>query len=307
MNFIHSHLSPETLKSAMHYLPLILGLGIWFFFRFLLLTISLFIMLRIQDLNFTVPAVMGSAALASVFDMIPFVGHYAAVAVLLICVLKFTQSEFIDVRFTVAVSYAVMFLLQMLIASIAPGQLTVLARTLHPRPGIQQSADAGDDSADADGDGINSTNFLASVTNRVRPVVKATNNVHTAEYSRPTPTPTPTPIPVKAVEANSSAAPVQSAPSVPSPASNATAATQVAQAPRPLGDLAAKFNLKGVLRNGQDSSAIVDTGSKTYTLMVGDSVTVDTAHGLVEIRLDQVTDKGAVLSADGQTFTLRLH
>src|SRR4051794_30865695 len=90
--------------------PWLMPLCIALVCRVILLAISLLILLRMQDLNYNLPGLIASAVLASGFDMIPFVGHYMAVSVLLLCVLKLTRAHFIDVRFTVVVSFAVMFL-----------------------------------------------------------------------------------------------------------------------------------------------------------------------------------------------------
>src|SRR5579859_4641727 len=103
-----------------HYLPILLPLGITFLSRFILLTTALLIMLRCQGLNYSIPGLIGSALLASMFDMIPLFGHFAAVGVLLFCVLKMTRSHLVDVRFTVSISYAVMFLMQMLLLAVLP-------------------------------------------------------------------------------------------------------------------------------------------------------------------------------------------
>ncbi len=138
----------KALALSLKYLPLILGILAYFVLRMALLSTCLFVMLRAQDLNHTVWKVLGCAAAASVFDMIPFVGHCAAVGVLLFCVLKMTQAEFIDVRFTVAISYAVMFLIQMLILSVMPTDFSANARTLSKAVAQQtQPSEYGDETA----------------------------------------------------------------------------------------------------------------------------------------------------------------
>ena len=62
----------------------ILPLCLAFATRCVLLGLALWQMLKVQDLNYTIPGVIGSAVLASVFDMIPLLGHPLAASVLLI-------------------------------------------------------------------------------------------------------------------------------------------------------------------------------------------------------------------------------
>src|SRR4051812_43394304 len=86
-----------------------LAFGIEFLVQGLFLVIALWIMLKIQKLDYHFGKLVGAAALASGLDMIPYVGHYIAVGVLLFTMTKVTRSDYIDVVFTVAVGYALMF------------------------------------------------------------------------------------------------------------------------------------------------------------------------------------------------------
>ncbi len=262
---------------------LVLTLGAYFLFRFVLLSLSLWFMLKTQDLNYTVPGLLGSAALASLFDMIPLVGHYAAVAVLLLCVLKLTQAALFDVRFTVAISYAVMFLLQMVVFSLLPGSLPVHART----PSLVETAQQ-------------------TLTEDADPDEPGTNEI-TALVSRPEPSPETNMIPktVAAVQNPPSPPPVKPVATNAAPGTIPATTAAVAPAKPPI-EAVKKFKLKGVVDRGADSSATIDAGTKTFTLQIGESRTVTTADGDIEFSFIQLTDRGAILRSGNQTTLLRL-
>ncbi|HEX9046505.1 MAG TPA: hypothetical protein VF988_05715, partial [Verrucomicrobiae bacterium] len=94
-----------------------------------LLTLLLWLMIKLQKLNYTFLGVLGSAALASLLDSIPYVGHYFAVPVLYLCIWKVTQASLMpDAVFTVAVSYALMFAVNVLLFTALIGDLRPSAR-----------------------------------------------------------------------------------------------------------------------------------------------------------------------------------
>jgi hypothetical protein len=77
--------------------------------RAIVLTLLLWLMIKLQKLDYNFPGLLGSAALASALDMIPYFGHYLAVAILYLCVWKVTHASLMpDAVFTVAVAYALM-------------------------------------------------------------------------------------------------------------------------------------------------------------------------------------------------------
>jgi hypothetical protein len=77
------------------------------------------VMIKLQHLDqhdgFHLLKVLGVVALACVLDMVPFVGHFLAVAALLGGLKKVTDSHITDVAFTVAISYALMFAINMFV------------------------------------------------------------------------------------------------------------------------------------------------------------------------------------------------
>lgn len=105
---------------------LVLPFLISFAARTFLLTLLLWIMVKLQKLNYFFLGLLGSAALASALDLIPYFGHYLAVPVLYLCIWKVTQASLVpDAMFTVAVSYALMFAVNVML-------LTALLPPIHP-------------------------------------------------------------------------------------------------------------------------------------------------------------------------------
>src|SRR6266404_7214732 len=87
----------------------IVAFAIEFLVQAAFLLLALWIMLKLQKLEYNVPGLFGAAAVASALDMIPYAGHPLAVGVLLFTMTKVTRSEYVDVAFTVFVGYALMF------------------------------------------------------------------------------------------------------------------------------------------------------------------------------------------------------
>lgn len=78
--------------------------------RTAVLTLLLWIMVKLQKLDYFILGLLGSAALACALDMIPLCGHYLAVPVLYLCIWKVTRASLMpDAVFTVVVAYALMF------------------------------------------------------------------------------------------------------------------------------------------------------------------------------------------------------
>lgn len=246
-----------------HYLPILLPLGAMFLSRFILLTVALLIMLRCQGLNYNIPGLLGSSFLASTLDMFPIFGHFAAAGALLFCVLKMTNSHLVDVRFTVSISYAVMFLMQMLLLAVLPMDLKVYARTpkkyedFNLMAKVKAAQESAQDEADGEVD-----------------VVAKTNEAPTAPQAAST-----TPV------AKTPPAPVAS---------------------RGNSQYARDFSLKGVMKNANDSMVMVNTGTKTYSIRLGESMIMDTPSGKVDVQVDDVTATSAVLKVGGIATSLRL-
>jgi hypothetical protein len=102
----------------------ILILGIEFLIHSVILLALLWIMIKLQKLDYNFLGLLGSAALAGALDMIPHFGHMLAVPVLYLCIWKVTQSSlFPDAAFTVMISYALMFGVNLFIIGSLMGDL----------------------------------------------------------------------------------------------------------------------------------------------------------------------------------------
>jgi hypothetical protein len=110
---------------------LFLGLLIYFSVQTVFLLAALWIMIQLQKLNYNFLGLLGAAALASALKLIPLPFHIADIiscAVLLLCISKVTGAEYIDVKFTVVVGYALMFAVNMFLLGAFLGDLRPSAR-----------------------------------------------------------------------------------------------------------------------------------------------------------------------------------
>jgi Tfp pilus assembly protein PilP len=88
------------------------------------LLLALWAMIKIQKLDYNFLALVGTAALGSGLDMIPYFGHYIAVPALYICIWKTTRSDlFPDAVFTVVVAYALTFCMNLFVIGALMGDL----------------------------------------------------------------------------------------------------------------------------------------------------------------------------------------
>ncbi|HZV33435.1 MAG TPA: hypothetical protein VFB72_02580 [Verrucomicrobiae bacterium] len=249
-------------------LPWLLPLLVYFSTRLVLLTISLWILLRIQNLNYTIPGIILCAALASVCDMlpVPIGAHALAVGVLIFTVIRMTRAHFVDVRFTVVISYAVMFLMQICIISAIPFQVSAYARN-HAQSSIMRLITAGGLSDD-------------EINGRLPKAAPSKTDQDTND---------PVSTTVKkqvAIETNAQPAPV-SIPALPKKVADA-------------------FSLKGIMGTAGNLTVMIGTGVRTYSLQVGETSTVDTSSGKMEVTLAEATQTSAVLKINGNTLPLEL-
>src|SRR6266446_3042466 len=226
----------------------IVGFAIEFLVQAAFLVLALWIMLKLQKLEYNVPGLFGAAALASALDMIPYAGHPLAVGVLLFSMTKVTRSDYVDVAFTVFVGYALMFGMNLFLLGSLLGDLRPSARQNET---IESKIEQETEKPEPD-DAIAPTNIDEKLT----------------------------PIPAP-----------------PSP-TNETAVTK--QKPSP----ASSFSLKGLTKNAKNSVAIVYTGVKTYTIGIGETLSMDTLNGKVSVNLETVNDNSVVLNIGGERTVL---
>jgi Tfp pilus assembly protein PilP len=216
-------------------------------------------MIKIQKLNYHFLALLGAAALTSGLDMIPYVGHYLAVPVLLLSVASITRADKVDVLFTVFVGYALMFGMNLWLLGALMGDL---------RPSSQNDLDSGNDTI-----AMEAESEIATETNPPTALVQATNNAQ----ERP-------------------------APALTQPASkpNDPAAAKLAR------EIAKTFALKGVIQSANKSMATIHTGAKTYTIAVGETLSVETVQGKTVVRCEAVDENSVVLTVAGERVRLSL-
>ena len=115
------------------------------------LLLALWGMVRIQQFQYTFPGLLGSAALACALDMIPHFGHYLAVPTLYLCLLKVTREDLTGVIFTAAVSYALVFALNLFLIGSLMGSLRMSARArTQPEASVEQTQEQDQAGSDTD-------------------------------------------------------------------------------------------------------------------------------------------------------------
>ena len=223
----------------------------------------LWVMIKIQKLDqhsgFSFLGVLGTAALVTGLDMAldrtvgRFLGaelaSYITVpissTVLFLCLKKVTGAPFVDIIFTAAISYALMFAVNLFILGSLMGDL---------RPTASNPDESETDTQRQE------TAAEPQPASRVNP-------------------PTPT-APTNSVK--------------PSPA-------------KPVEKAAAAISIKGVTRNAAKSTVMIQTGTKSYTLFLGESLTVQTADGPVPVRFSDLGENWVTLEIGGEPVKYPVH
>ena len=216
----------------------VIGFLIVFVGHTVLLTVALWIMLKLQSLNYNFPGLLGCAVLGGGLDMIPLVGHPLAVVSLYFGIWKMTRaSMFPDAAFTVVVAYALMFAFNVLVLTALMGDL---------RPDLRPPGAYGGTTTDT-----NMTESLPEKT--VQPA--ATNQAPVSKAAK----------------------------------------------------LAAKnLIIKGVTRNGDNSSVSIKSGSRTYFAPVNKVTLIQTEDGVLSVRPTALGDTTLTLEIGGEPITLPL-
>jgi hypothetical protein len=129
----------------MAYLPSLL---IVFAVQTVFLLAALWIMIKVQKLNYNFLGLLGTAALASAICLIPLpfrISKIISCAVLLLCISKVTRAEFVDVKFTVGVGYALMFGMNLFLMGALMGDLRPSAREAENNPVAEEIEEEEDD------------------------------------------------------------------------------------------------------------------------------------------------------------------
>jgi len=251
----------------------ILAFSIEFVVQTVFLTVGLWIMIKIQKLDYNFLGLLGSAALASGLETIldttldHFFGIYLSSSistpivgtVLYVCIVKVTRADSVDVVFTIAVGYALMFGMNLWLLGSLMGDL---------RPSARDDLEGENDAIEM---GVESQ--AATETNETLALVQATNKAQ----GRPAP-----------------------------------ASTDPASKPKEPGaaeltrEIAKIFSLKGVIQSANKPMATIYTGVKTYTIAVGETLSMETAKGKTPVRCEGVGENLVVLTVAGERVTLFL-
>jgi hypothetical protein len=222
----------------------ILALLIEFAFQTVVLFALVFILIKFQKLDqhdgFHFLKVLGVCALSGGLDMIPYFGHYISVSALLVGIKRVTGSPYTDVLFTVGISYALMFVVDLFIIASLMGDL---------RP---SAGDAGEPA-----------HFGGAPREQ-------TVGMDPEEIDETNP-------PASTVVSNAVAVRVT------------------------------RYTIKGLSRNGAKSVVTVDTGTKAYTLFLGDTLSMQTAEGTSRVRFETLDADWVTLNIDGKPMKLPAH
>src|SRR5262249_18158676 len=100
------------------------------------LVAALWIMIKVQKLNYNFLGLLGAAALASAIDLLPLpfrIADFISCTVLLLCIARVTGAERVDVMFTVFVGYALWFGMNLFLLGALLGDLRPSAREAENR------------------------------------------------------------------------------------------------------------------------------------------------------------------------------
>ena len=231
------------------------------------LFVALWIMIKVQKLDYNFPGLLGTAAIVSGLDRVldtvlgHFLGIYLAnyisapiiLVVLIICVSKVTHADRVDVMFTIVVGYALMFGMNLWLFGALLGDL-------RPTTGNAVELDAV---------------AQQQQTNEVVQTAIKTNQ------------------PVQNTHQPASNAPAKLA-AQPGPAQPAEITTNL-------------FSIKGIAQNGSNSAVTIQTGKRTYTISLGESALTQTTNGLVSVRFKELGDGWVVLAINGVETKLPFH
>jgi hypothetical protein len=112
---------------------------------------ALWIMIKLQKLNYNFLGLLGAAALASAIDLLPLpfrLTNFISFTVLLICITKVTGAERVDNLFTIGVGYALWFGMNLFLLGTLLGDLRPSAREAENHQ-ISEEIQREDDTASA--------------------------------------------------------------------------------------------------------------------------------------------------------------
>jgi len=253
---------------------------------------------------------LGSAALATGLDQIlqmtlgHFIGIYLAsyistpivVTVLLLCLKKVTHAPYVDVVFTVAISYALLFGVNLFILESLMGDLRPSARNPDEFEVVTQQQEIKKEYRTAI-----KTNLPAPKANPPTPSVP-TNPTKPAKGAA-----LMTNLPAHSASTNSVKPPGEAAAKTNQPAQS-TPTNSASQTPaKPVEALVKFFVVKGVTRNAAKSAVTIQSGAKIYTIFLGETALTQTPDGPIPVRFKDLGADWVVLEINGEQAMLPIH
>jgi hypothetical protein len=293
-------------------------------------------MIKIQKLDqkfeYNFLWLLGSAALATGLDQIleMTLGHFIGISlasyistpivvtVLLLCLKKVTHAPYVDVLFTVAISYALLFGVNLFILESLMSDLRPSARNPDEFEIVTQQQEIKKEYQTAI-----KTNLPAPKTNPPAPSAPV-NSIKPAEKVAPKTNPPVTSASTNSTKPAQGAAPMTNLPApsastnlVKPPGEAVTKTNQPAQsAPTnsvsqnpaiPVEVLAKFFVVKGVTRNAAKSSVTIQTATKIYTAFLGETTLMQTPDGPIPVRFKDLGEDWVVLEINGEQAMLPIH
>ena len=236
---------------------------------------------------------VGPAALASGLDLIPYAGHILAVPVLWVGVKKVTRADYFEAFFTMAIAYAL----------VCGGSYYLTGARLN------------DWQARFKGSQVYVNFIQPRIIERIKPPPARTNAPAPA-ITRPVaastlpagPTATNPPGPEPVASAPAAALPTNQPPGPAANPNAAAAATTPAPAPpppppappvKPAENMAKYFTVKGVTRNGANSAASIQAGTRVYSVFLEEATLMQTPSGPVSVRFAELGSNWVTLEING--------
>jgi hypothetical protein len=293
-------------------------------------------MIKIQKLDqrfeYNFPGLLGSAALATGLDQIlrmtvgRFIGiDFASyittpivVTVLLLCLKKVTHAPYVDVLFTVAISYALLFGVNLFILGSLMGDLRPSVRNSQEFEIVTQQQEIKKEYQAAI-----RTNLPAQTANppapgapdnSIKPAVKTAPKTNPPASSVPTNSTKPakgaapmTNLPASGASTNSVKPPGVAALKTNQPAQNAPTNSAAQSPAKPVEVIAKYFAVKGVTENAAKSAVTIQAGTKIYTIFLGETALTQTPDGPIPVRFKDLGEDWVVLEINGEPVKLPIH
>jgi hypothetical protein len=249
-------------------------------------------MIKIQKLDqgfeYNFLGLLGSAALATGLDQIlqmtvgHFIGIYFAsyittpivVTVLLLCLKKVTHAPYVDVLFTVAISYALLFGVNLFILGPLMGDLRPSARHSEEFENVTQQQE---------------------IKKEYQAAIKT--NLPAPKANPPAPS-----APANSIKPAKGAAHMTNPP-VPGTSSNSASHSPA----KPVEAIARYFAVRGVTRNATKSAVTIQAGTKIYTIFLGETALTQTPDGPIPVRFKDLGEDWVVLEINGEPVKLPIH